>query len=174
MLLPAAAWGEKDGTVTNSERRITRQRAFMPAPGEARADWWIVSQVARRMGFASAFSYRVAADVFREHAALSAFENGRRRDFDLGGLAGISDPQFEALAPTQWPVRTQEKRRQRRFFADGGFFTAALTTVASISVPRFSKRPLAASWRSTSSNSAPSSPASRSDLRKRLITEWSG
>ena len=124
VLLPAAAWGEKDGTVTNSERRITRQRAFMPAPGEARADWWIVSQVARRMGFASAFSYRVAADVFREHAALSAFENGRRRDFDLGGLAGISDPQFEALAPTQWPVRTQEKRRQRRFFADGGFFTA--------------------------------------------------
>ena len=123
-LLPAAAWGEKDGTVTNSERRITRQRAFMPAPGEARPDWWIVAQVARRMGFASAFSYRVAADVFREHAALSAFENGGRRDFDLGGLAGMSDPQFESLEPTQWPVRAGKKRRQRRFFADGGFFTA--------------------------------------------------
>src|ERR1700724_3815300 len=102
VLLPALAWGEKSGTVTNSERRITRQRAFMPAPGEARPDWWIVAEVARRMGFASAFAYRVAADVFREHAALSAFENGGRRDFDLGGLAGMSDPQFESLEPTQW------------------------------------------------------------------------
>jgi anaerobic selenocysteine-containing dehydrogenase len=48
--LPAAAWGEKEGTVTNSERRISRQRAFMPAPGEVRPDWWIVDAVARRMG----------------------------------------------------------------------------------------------------------------------------
>src|SRR5215475_12132196 len=52
VLLPAAAWGEKDGTVTNSERRISRQRAFLPPPGEARPDWWIVTEVARRMGFA--------------------------------------------------------------------------------------------------------------------------
>ena len=44
VLLPAAAWGEKDGTVTNSERRISRQRAFLPLPGEARPDWWIVSR----------------------------------------------------------------------------------------------------------------------------------
>ena len=50
ILLPAAAWGEKDGTVTNSERRISRQRAFLPLPGEAMPDWWIVTQVARRMG----------------------------------------------------------------------------------------------------------------------------
>ena len=52
VLLPAAAWGEKDGTVTNSERRISRQRAFLPLPGEAKPDWWIVAEVARRMGFA--------------------------------------------------------------------------------------------------------------------------
>ncbi|RPI58507.1 MAG: nitrate reductase, partial [Lysobacterales bacterium] len=51
VLLPAAAWGEKSGTVTNSERRISRQRTFLSAPGEARPDWWIVTQVARRMGF---------------------------------------------------------------------------------------------------------------------------
>ena len=51
VLLPAAAWGEKDGTVTNSERRISRQRAFLPLPGEARSDWWIVSEVARRLEF---------------------------------------------------------------------------------------------------------------------------
>src|SRR6185295_6175051 len=72
VLLPAAAWGEKDGTVTNSERRISRQRAFLPLPGEARPDWWIVAEVAKRMGFADAFSYGSATDVFREHAALSA------------------------------------------------------------------------------------------------------
>ena len=51
VLLAAAAWGEKDGTVTNSERRISRQRAFLPMPGEARPDWWIVTEVARRLGF---------------------------------------------------------------------------------------------------------------------------
>jgi len=123
VLLPAAAWGEKDGTVTNSERRITRQRTFLPAPGEAKPDWWMVAEVARRMGFGAEFSYATAADVFREHAALSAFENGGRRDFDLGGLADISNAEFETLEPVQWPLRAQAKRRQRRFFADGGFFT---------------------------------------------------
>ena len=87
VLLPAAAWGEKDGTVTNSERRISRQRAFLPLPGEAKPDWRIVSEVAAKLGFGDAFAYRSAADVFREHAALSAFENGGTRDFDIGALA---------------------------------------------------------------------------------------
>jgi assimilatory nitrate reductase catalytic subunit len=86
VLLPAAAWGEKDGTVTNSERRISRQRAFLPAPGEARPDWWIVAEVAKRMGFAERFDYTGPADIFREHAALSGFENNGSRDFDLSGL----------------------------------------------------------------------------------------
>ena len=48
VLLPALGWGEKDGTVTNSERRISRQCAFLPAPGEARADWDVLCDVARR------------------------------------------------------------------------------------------------------------------------------
>jgi assimilatory nitrate reductase catalytic subunit len=124
VLLPASAWGEKDGTVTNSERRISRQRAFLPPPGETKPDWEIVSEVARRMGFADAFSYRTAADIFREHAALSAFENGGTRDFDLSGLADISDEGFAALEPVQWPVTASEPHGgDRRFFADGGFFT---------------------------------------------------
>ena len=110
VLLPAAAWGEKDGTVTNSERRISRQRRFLPLPGEAQPDWWIVSEVARRMGFADAFAYRSAADIFREHAALSAFENGGTRDFDLGALATISDAAFDALDPVVWPCREGRRR----------------------------------------------------------------
>ena len=86
VLLPAAAWGEKDGTVTNSERRISRQRAFLVPPGEAKPDWWIVCEVAKRMGFGKAFAYHYPSEIFREHAALSAFENDGTRDFDLGGL----------------------------------------------------------------------------------------
>jgi assimilatory nitrate reductase catalytic subunit len=125
ILLPAAAWGEKDGTVTNSERRISRQRRFLPVPGEAKPDWWIVTQVAHRMGFAAQFAYGSAADIFREHAALSAFENGGRRDFDIGALATISDAAFDALDPVQWPLRAGEtpQGKDQRFFMQGGFYT---------------------------------------------------
>ncbi len=123
VLLPAAAWGEKDGTVTNSERRISRQRAFLQPPGEARPDWWIVSEVARRLNFGAAFDYRSPADVFREHAALSAFENGGRRDFDIGALASLSDEAYDALDAVMWPARAGEPRFEQRFFGAGGFFT---------------------------------------------------
>lgn len=101
--------GEKDGTVTNSERRISRQRAFLPAPGEARADWWIVAQMAKRLGFASAFAWQDAWQVFREHAALSGFENNGERAFDIGALAALSREQWQDLTPVRWPVsRTQD------------------------------------------------------------------
>jgi assimilatory nitrate reductase catalytic subunit len=123
ILLPAAAWGEKDGTVTNSERRISRQRSFLKLPGEAKPDWWIVTQVAQRLGFADAFKFNSAADVFREHAALSAFENNGTRDFDIGVLAAISDTEFNALDPVQWPARAGAPREDTRFFADGKFYT---------------------------------------------------
>jgi assimilatory nitrate reductase catalytic subunit len=123
ILLPAAAWGEKDGTVTNSERRVSRQRGFISLPGEARPDWWIVTQVARRMGFADAFAYETAADVFREHAALSAFENDGARDFDLGALAAVEDQAFDALEPIMWPLPERGCAQDKRFFADGGYFT---------------------------------------------------
>ena len=105
VLLPAQAWGEKSGTVTNSERRISRQRAFLEPPGEAKPDWWIVGEVAKRLGFGAAFDFNSAADVFREHAALSAFENTGGRDFDIGALKSLSDEAFDALAPVQWPTR---------------------------------------------------------------------
>ena len=121
VLLPAQAWGEKSGTVTNSERRISRQRAFLSAPGEAKPDWWIMGEVARRLGFGAAFGFNSAADIFREHASLSAFENEGARDFDIGALQSLSDSDFDAMAPVQWPVR-QGSEPQARFFAEGGFF----------------------------------------------------
>jgi assimilatory nitrate reductase catalytic subunit len=122
VLLPAVAWGEKSGTVTNSERRISRQRRFLPVPGEARPDWWIVAEVARRMGFGAEFAYDSPAAIFREHARLSAFENGGTRDFDIGGVADLSDAEYDALRPFQWP-RPAGDAAPARLFADGRFFT---------------------------------------------------
>src|SRR5882724_8837244 len=121
VLLPAQAWGEKSGTVTNSERRISRQRAFLTPPGEAKPDWWIMGEVAKRLGFGAAFDFKSAADVFREHAALSAFENDGNRDFDIGALQSLSDDAFEKLTPVLWPLR-EGTEPQQRLFADGRFY----------------------------------------------------
>ena len=123
VLLPAAAWGEKDGAVTNSERRMSRQRRFLPLPGEARPDWWIVCEVARRMGFGEAFAYPGAADIFREHAALSCFENEGARGFDIGGLAQVSDIAYADLEPVQWPLKKGERVGAARLFTNGLFQT---------------------------------------------------
>jgi assimilatory nitrate reductase catalytic subunit len=137
--LPAAAWGEKDGTVTNSERRISRQRPFRAAPGEARADWWMLAEVGKRLGahlssaipaqagmtqegWVEAFSYTGPAAIFREHAALSGFENAGTRGFDIGGLADITDATYDALQPVSWPVPATGQAGGR-LFAEGGFFT---------------------------------------------------
>ncbi|GJD80149.1 nitrate reductase [Methylobacterium gregans] len=122
VLLPALAWGEKDGTVTNSERRISRQRRFLKAPGEARPDWAVLADVGRRLGHGQAFSFTSAAAVFRQHAGLSAFENNGTRDFDIGGLADISDAAYEVNRPVQWPL-PKRGGTKARLFADGRFYT---------------------------------------------------
>ena len=121
--LPALAWSEKDGTVTNSERRISRQKAFRTAPDEARADWWAVSEVAKAMGFGNAFDYVKSADVFREFAGLSEFENDGTRDFDIGACTELSDGEYESMAPFQWPRCKSGAGDSTRMFKDGGFFT---------------------------------------------------
>jgi len=100
--LPAAAWGEKDGTVTNSERRISRQRAVLPLPGEAMPDWWIVTQIARRMGWRSAFAYDRPADIWREHARLTAYQNQGKRLLDLRDKAAIGNADYAEMAPFTW------------------------------------------------------------------------
>ncbi|WP_020648626.1 nitrate reductase [Solimonas variicoloris] len=120
LLLPALAWGEKDGTVTNSERCISRQRAFRPAPGEARPDWWAFAGVAARMGWAEAFAYDTPAAIFDEHARLSAFENDGARRFDLRGLAGLTRAEYDALAPIRWPV-LERGQGTDRLYGDGRF-----------------------------------------------------
>jgi assimilatory nitrate reductase catalytic subunit len=116
VLLPATGWGEKDGTVTNSERCISRQRAFLPAPGQARPDWWQLAQVAQRMGFAG-FDWETPADIFAEHAALSGVAGQLGSDFDISGLV---DADYDTLSPVIWP---QGAKKAGRFFADGQFHT---------------------------------------------------
>jgi assimilatory nitrate reductase catalytic subunit len=124
--LPALAWGEKDGTVTNSERRISRQQPFLKPPGEAKQDWWIVSQIALRLGAGEAFAWNGPAEIFAEHARLSAFENGGTRDFDLSHLIDVD---YETMRPAQWPARA-------RFFAEGGFFTPDRKAKFVLTAPR--------------------------------------
>ena len=125
VLLPAAAWGEKDGTVTNSERCVSRQRAFLPLPGQAKPDWWIISNVAKRMGFAEAFHYDTPHDVFDEYTRSTAVQTSDTRDLDLSGLSGADRATYDSLQPIQWPVPKDDTATSaQRFFADGKFFTA--------------------------------------------------
>ncbi len=100
--LPALGWGEKDGTVTNSERRISRQRGFLNAPADAKPDWWALAQVGQKMGFDTAFAYPNAASIFREFAAQTGFENGGSRVLDISAKSMISDADYEAMDPFIW------------------------------------------------------------------------
>ncbi len=124
VLLPAAAWGEKDGTVTNSERRISRQRAFLPLPGDARPDWWIISEVAKRMGFGTGFDYASPDAIFDEHARLSGTGNDGSRGFDISGLVGLTPAEYRELEPVQWPLRERANPGAARLFGDGRFWHA--------------------------------------------------
>ncbi len=124
VFLPSLGWGEKSGTVTNSERRISRQRSFLPIPGQARADWWQLTEVGRKMGFETAFPYNSPDEIFAEHAALSAFENEGTRDFDIGAYAQIDRQAYDALSPVQWPQPQSGPGGAERFFGNGGFFHA--------------------------------------------------
>ncbi|MEC7815550.1 MAG: molybdopterin-dependent oxidoreductase [Pseudomonadota bacterium] len=126
VLLPAAGWGEKDGTVTNSERCISRQRGFLPLPEGVRPDWQILRDVAWALGHRQAFAYDRAADIFREHARLSGHGNAGERIFNIAPLATISDDDYDQLAPCQWPVTagdSGQRQPTQRLFADGQFPT---------------------------------------------------
>lgn len=122
LLLPATGWGEKGGTVTNSERRITLVQPALPAPGEARHDWQIAVEFARRLGrqlglltAERLFSYETAEDIFNEHR-----ESTRGRDLDITGL---SYAKLMAEGPQQWPCPEGAARGLVRLYENGIFPT---------------------------------------------------
>ena len=125
VIFPAAPWGEKSGTVTNGERRISRQRAFMPAFQQSQRDWWIICQVARAMGFGKAFGYQHESEIFAEYAALTekAFES--TGSFSLAALTKIDRKRYDSLMPFQWPQHQPEQLSfgDVRVFANGKFHT---------------------------------------------------
>ena len=123
LLLPASGWGEKYGTVTNSERCITRVMPAVPPPGEARHDWEIVVDFARRLGeklghgdAEKLFPYANAEAIFNEHR-----ESTRARDLDITGL---SYALLEANGPQQWPYPEGATGGKVRLYEDGQFPTA--------------------------------------------------
>ena len=122
LLLPATTWAEKEGTVTNSERRISRVRAAVAAPGEARHDWEIAADFARRLGArlsnpraAALFPYLGAEAIFDEHRMTTA-----GRDLDITGL---SYPVLERDGPQQWPYPRGGTGGRARLYTDGVYHT---------------------------------------------------
>jgi assimilatory nitrate reductase catalytic subunit len=123
VLLPATGWSEKHGTVTNSERCISLQKGVLSPPGEAKHDWNIMAIFARKMGFSEGFNYSHQAEIFREHAELSALDNTNTRAFNISAMADISNDEYDAMEPIQWPVTAEQPAGSKRLFSDGYFFT---------------------------------------------------
>ncbi len=124
--LPAQGWSEKSGTVTNSERMISRQRRLLPTPGEGKPDWWIVSEVGKRMGFHHAFDYPTEAHIFQEYVAMTMIGNHEgdttKRKLNLSALDAITVEDYHTFSPMRWPI-TEEERTSGRLFAKGDFST---------------------------------------------------
>ncbi|MGB3138661.1 MAG: nitrate reductase [Nodosilinea sp.] len=121
LLLPAAQWGEKTGTMTNSERVVTLCSAFRPPPGEARPDWEIFAEVGRRLGFAHQFNFASSAEVYREFVAIT---RGQPCD-----VTALSHDRL-AAGPIQWPCpdpetpETAASKYDKRLYTNGIFRTA--------------------------------------------------
>jgi len=126
VLLPAQGWSERSGTVTNSERRISRQRRLLPTPGDGKPDWWAISQVAQKMGFNTAFDYLHEGQIFDEYVKMTAIgnEQGKNRALNLIGLANLGNEGYHNLQPQQWPVSEyQTEVVHKRLFSNNHFFT---------------------------------------------------
>jgi assimilatory nitrate reductase catalytic subunit len=153
LLLPATTWGEKEGTVTNSERRISRVRAAVPPPGQARHDWQIVVDLGQRLEKTlasstspapqtsphSLFAYDTPEAIWNEHRAST-----RGRDLDITGL---SYQLLEQAGPQQWPYAQGATQGLARLYEDGQFPTAsgmanfAAVTWQDVAEPRVSRYP---------------------------------
>jgi anaerobic selenocysteine-containing dehydrogenase len=113
VLLPAAQWPEKDGVMTNSERRLTYLPKLVEPPGEALPDAVIVSRLAAELGWKEAFDYASAADIFAEFTALTA---GTPCDY-----SGASHERLSAEGPLQWPVPHAAHPGTTRLYLEGDF-----------------------------------------------------
>lgn len=106
LLLPAAGWGEKQGMVTNSERRLSRQRQFQTPPGEAKPDWWAISQVGQALceleKAQNGFAFTSEHAVFREYAAMTGMNADSPLKLDLSQHANLTEQEYEEWVPTQW------------------------------------------------------------------------
>ncbi|NNN56248.1 molybdopterin-dependent oxidoreductase [Vibrio sp. 1-2 (7-a)] len=106
LLLPAAGWGEKQGMVTNSERRLSRQRQFQTPPGEAKPDWWAISQVGQALctleKTQNGFAFTSERAVFREYAAMTGMNTDSPLKLDLSQYANLTEQEYEEWVPTQW------------------------------------------------------------------------
>lgn len=131
VLLPASTWGEKEGTVTNSERRITRVHSVMPNFAESRHDWKIVLDVARSLELklrekglpcrtidaGSLFPWGDVEGIYDEHRLTT-----KGRDLDISGL---SYSLLDELGPQQWPFPEGASHGKQRLYEDGVFPTAS-------------------------------------------------
>nr|WP_314567387.1 bifunctional nitrate reductase/sulfite reductase flavoprotein subunit alpha [uncultured Pseudomonas sp.] len=113
ILLPGALWAEAEGVMINSERNLTLMQKAVEAPGEALPDWQIIARVACEMGFAEAFTYASAADVFEEIKRAWNPKTG----YDM---RGASYPRL-LDNPLQWPCASDDAadRNPIRYVKDG-------------------------------------------------------
>jgi assimilatory nitrate reductase catalytic subunit len=139
--LPATPWLEKNGTVTNSERCVSRQRSVQPAHGEARHDWQIIANVANAMGY-SGFDYQHVSEVFTEFAGLTGVNQPSNRLFDISGLADLSIKEYDNLSPMQWPINQKYPRGCSRVFENGVFSTKSKKAQFFAVEPQLAKLPL--------------------------------
>ncbi|GAP99407.1 molybdopterin oxidoreductase family protein [Leptolyngbya sp. NIES-2104] len=116
VLLPAAQWGEKTGTMTNSERVVTLLPAFRNPPGQAKADWEIFAEVGRRLDFSAAFQFRDAAQVFAEFVQMT-----RDRVCDMSGISH----ELLKKGAVQWPysIDRPDASTAKRLYTDHRFPT---------------------------------------------------
>lgn len=117
LLLPAAQWSEKQGVMTNSERRVTLCQAFRDPPGQAMPDWAIFAEVGRRLGFSNAFNYASSSEVYDEFVQITS---GRLCD-----MAGLSHQLLADHGSQQWPFPcgTQPGGGQERLYTNAVFPT---------------------------------------------------
>ncbi|MBB1376927.1 nitrate reductase [Pseudoalteromonas sp. SR43-2] len=120
---PSTGWGEKNGTVTNSERRISRQRPLVAPYSGAKNDWQIMCEVAKKMGF-EGFDFTDPSGIFEEWAQLTDFENNGSRVLNLSGLVGLTKSQYDNLKPIMWPVVKNQPYKNGQVFTDNQFSTA--------------------------------------------------